>query len=739
MNPPVSPTPNISMDKPQRRVWWWVVLTVVIVHLLLFLASATILMVFMNRSGSKFASLVMAEHRTYLIWTNLGLLRGYAFVAAGYALLVFPVVRWWLGGCNVVDSRWAVVWRTLAVSAALMAWFSIKLSYFRPYFLPAGKSDSGFASFLDKFPESVRPALDFTVFEFLPAAAVFGAAVFYGACLLRRVFRGGVRRRRAAALSFSVCVVLAVCAIPAQLITQNGSLRKPGRADGPLNLLILASDSLRADHLSCNGYPRPTSPNIDSIAAESVNFTKMMTPIASTLESMTTIMTGQYPHTHGIRNMYPSKDDVTRTRRDAPQLAEILEKRGYRTSVLGDWCACTFNFMPLGFEHMEISEFDDFRLYVAQAVYMAHFIMPLYFDNKIGYRIFPRLKSFATYVTPKTVTGNLAAHLQREGAGQQPFFITAFYSCTHFPYYCPPPYHGLFTDPSYQGRSRFKVDFDLESFVRGTDIDEQFKKLPPGEIRQIRDLYDGSIRFFDDQVGAAMAALRQNGLLENTIVIVMSDHGDDLFEPNTTFGHGLSFNGGDQTNHLPCIFHVPGNRFASAKVERLTRTLDLAPTVLDILGLPPEPRFEGRSLVPYLEGSSEDLSLAFYGETSFLFFNRKVAGEEPQGMPPFEETVRIDPTFDYHFVVRDEFKDAVLRTKERCLRTEHWKLIFTPGVRDDIWQLFDLRRDPHCEKDVKSSNGEVLNVMRKALMIWMLQHRETAINGIFPNGEPEAR
>src|SRR5690606_12297902 len=112
------------------------------------------------------------------------------------------------------------------------------------------------------------------------------------------------------------------------------------------------------------------------------------------------------------------------------------------------------------------------------------------------------------------------------------------------------------------------------------------------EIQQIRDLYDGAVRFFDDHVGQVLASLEKNGLRENTIVIIMSDHGDDLFEPNTTFSHGLSFNGGDQTNQIPLIVHVPDSRFGAKKVDRLVRTIDIAPTLLDLLGLPPEPRFE---------------------------------------------------------------------------------------------------------------------------------------------------
>ena len=82
----------------------------------------------------------------------------------------------------------------------------------------------------------------------------------------------------------------------------------PSETERP-NVIIIASDSLRPDHLSCNGYPRNTSPNIDALEAKSINCTKCFTPIGATLESMIRLMSSQYPHTHGVRHMFPSKNN----------------------------------------------------------------------------------------------------------------------------------------------------------------------------------------------------------------------------------------------------------------------------------------------------------------------------------------------------------------------------------------------------------------------------------------------
>ncbi len=728
-----SPAPEAPAPRPPGLLRW-VALTIIILHLLFFVGSVVLLTVVASQSDSKFASVAMEQHRAYLFWTNLDLLRGYAVIILGYVLLVYPAVRFWLGG--VAPSRWAIIWRTLAVCALLMGYFWLRLNHSRPYFLTSDNYDHWYFHLLNDLPETLRVRVNFLVFDFMPAVVWFGVAVFYGTRLLQHLLKGWPAVR-AAGVSSAGCALLVGGWMAAPLFEDQRPHARE-RLDGPPNILILSSDSLRADRLSCNGYHRPTTPNIDKLAAQSVNFTKAMTPIASTLESMTTLMTSQYPHTHGIQHMYPSKLMVTRALREAPKLPEILGRHGYRTAVMGDWCAGIFNVMPLGFDQVLASDFDDFRLYMAQAVYMAHFIVPFYFDNEFGYWMFPRLQSFASYVTPEVVTERVTERLDREAESTRPFFIKAFYSCTHIPYYCPPPYHQLFADPHYNGKNKFKMDFNVDSFIRGTGIEEEFKKMPAKEIQQIRDLYDGAVRFFDDHVGQVLASLEKNGLRENTIVIIMSDHGDDLFEPNTTFSHGLSFNGGDQTNQIPLIVHVPDRRFGAKKVDRLVRTIDIAPTLLDLLGLPPEPRFEGHSLAPYLGGEQENLSLAFYGETSYLFFKRQVPNEEPLSIAPLEETTNIDPDFNYHFVLKDDFEDSVLQTKERCLRTEKWKLVFTPGVHHDIWRLFDLRTDPHCEHDVKVQNPDVWHAMEKALRLWVDGKKESRINEIFPDGEPPA-
>ncbi|WP_075089603.1 hypothetical protein [Verrucomicrobium spinosum] len=173
-------------------------------------------------------------------------------------------------------------------------------------------------------------------------------------------------------------------------------------------------------------------------------------------------------------------------------------------------------------------------------------------------------------------------------------------------------------------------------------------------------------------------------------------------------------------------------------MDKLVRTVDFAPTLLDLVGQPAEARFEGKSLVPYLHDPKADLSLAWYGETSYLFFRRKIPGEEPLYIPPMDETTMIDPDFDFHFVLKDKYQEDVLKTKERVLRTERFKLVMTPGQNGPIYRLFDLKSDKYCERDVKASFPDVFTTMKGALGRFTEEKAEMTIKDIFAGQDENA-
>jgi arylsulfatase A-like enzyme len=472
------------------------------------------------------------------------------------------------------------------------------------------------------------------------------------------------------------------------------------------------------------------------LAARSVNFQKCFVPISSTLESMTSIMSGQFPQTHGLQHMFPNRQQVDHVQHHVPTLASQLGDAGYQTCVMGDWCAGIFDLLPHGFQERDVSTFDNFKVYMTQVVYREHPLLPVFFDNPLGYWLFPGLRSCASFVTPEVVTDRLKQRLTAAAAAEKPFFITTFYSTTHIPYRVNPPYNTRFTDPTYQGDHQDAMALDVGKFISDVNVANKWRALPEKEVAQIVGLYDGCVAKFDDSVKAVVEHLQKVGLAENTIIIVTSDHGDDLFEPNCTFGHGLTFNGGDQNGNVPFILHLPENQGAGQKVQQLVRSIDFAPTLLDLVGIKPDQRIEGVSLRPYVEKPGSDLSLALFAETSYLFCKRYIPNEEPLYMEPMDSSTFVDESFDCHFVLKDKYQDDVLKTKERCLRTQNWKLVFTPGKNKDIWRLFDLRMDLHCERPVNLEHPVVFQAMQNKLLQWMREKKESRISEIFPDGEP---
>jgi arylsulfatase A-like enzyme len=239
---------------------------------------------------------------------------------------------------------------------------------------------------------------------------------------------------------------------------------------------------------------------------------------------------------------------------------------------------------------------------------------------------------------------------------------------------------------------------------------------------------------FDDCVGRVLDALREQGLDGNTIVVVTSDHGDDLYEPGATLGHGQAFEGGDQSNHVPFVMRVPG--LAPRRFDETVRVIDIAPTLAELAGAAVPGAWEGRSVVPWITGEAPPEPRPVFAETGFPFIRFSGGLERPE-LPPMDEMTYIDEEFNYQFVLRPEYEQLLVEAKERVLRTQRWKLVCTPlAAGGRVFRLFHLPDDPYGQRDLASERPEVAATMRRALEIWIDEQRETAYAEIFPQGEP---
>lgn len=683
--------------------------------------------------ANKFSALARDQYMGFLIGQNLLMVIAYVVLAVAAAFLLQPFVDLWTARSRH-RSRRAVILRALALTAVTHGFFALRLVQTRPYFLNEAQFGEWYYRIFELVPAGLKPAVMLAVFTVLPLAAL--------------AFALGWQLKRQRLAGRSVAALTAVATVASLSVHWLDALPQPSAAVSssgkPMNVIIIASDSLRADSLGCAGYQpgrsdgaakSGVSPAIDALAARSTRFENCYTSIASTMESGVQLMSSMYPQSHGIRQMYPDRATVAAMEKRVVPLPALLRKKGYDTAAIGDWCAGFYEVVPLGMETLSVSTFDNFKIYMSQAVVMAHFVVPLYFDNALGYRIFPQLESFAQFVTPEVVTRRVENRLAKVAGEHKPFFWHVFYSCNHLPYRSPEPYRSLFSDPDYQGPNRNGVAFNIDAFIGSTDLESKWRALPPKEITQIRALYDGCTRQFDDNVAKILASIKANGLADNTIVIITGDHGDDHYEPGVTLGHGLTFNGGLQANHPPMIVHVPGT--APRVIPETVRHIDVAPTLADFLGQEKSPVWQGRSFAGWIRGDEKPEWRPFYGETGFPFIQFKVKGVERPKLPPMDEMTGIDPDFNYQFVLKPQYLEPLIQAKQRCLKTRRWKLVCTPtaqGTRH--FALFQMEKDPHGENDVSASRPEVLIAMKSALEHWMDDQVESSIADIFPDGEP---
>jgi arylsulfatase A-like enzyme len=726
------------MPKIQQKITRTYVLRIIGGVILFFAFQYVIALVRLSGGSAsmknKFSALAQDKYMDFLVMQNLYVLLGYVILAILFFVVLCPLVDLVLGKKLPVRTWWVDVVAGVLGSFLIHGFFTLRLVKTRPYFLDDAKFGYWYFEILNVVPEGLKPAVFFGIFTVVPWL-ILGYAVWW-------YYRYLGKRTRIAAglvvLCLSVFLVLKFIPEPARLDATEE--KKDTRR---LNVIIIGSDSLRGDKLGYTGYQSRrkdgaaaagVSPNIDALAKCSVNMSNCLTPIASTLESGTSLMSSQYPHTHGLRQMYPSEETVKEAKAGISPIAKILRKDGYDTAAIGDWCAGYYEMMPLGFEHISVSTYDNFKIYMSQAVVLAHFVIPLYFDHEIGYDIFPQLGSFAQFVTPKVVTNRVTQRLDQVAKTGEPFFWHVFYSCNHLPYRNPEPYSSMFTNPDYEGPNKNGVAFDIDEFIGGTDLENKWNALPDKEIQQIRDLYDGCTRQFDDNVGEILKALEKSGLADNTIVIITADHGDNLYEEGVTLGHGLTFNGGLQANHIPLLVKLPD---AEARtIPEQVRLIDILPTLADLLEVEKPSNWEGQSFSKWLDGSETPKSRAFYGETGFPFIQFRVKGIERPKLPPMDQMTGIDESFNYQFVLKKEYEESLVAAKQRCLATEKWKLICTPTIEGKRhFGLFRREGVNFSLQDVSTEYPQVSEAMRTALEKWMDEHEETPLEQIFPGGE----
>ena len=344
----------------------------------------------------------------------------------------------------------------------------------------------------------------------------------------------------------------------------------PARRNRKPNIVLLGIDSLRRDHMSCYGYRRLTTPQLDRFAQESTLFEQTFSPYIPTTSAYASMLTGQDLFTTqvvALRHKGPLRPEI-------PTLAEILRNQGYATTSVG----FTGNPSSRGFDK--------------------------YLD-------FPGWGSWNEGRSPKAQNLNDVAlpELDRLARQRDPFFLFLRHMDPHSPYLPPAPFERMF----YHGNEFDRRNRSMEPVMAFKPFRDFFASwMPPAvtDKEYIIAQYDGAIAYMDAAIRSIFTALEARGLTEETIVVVNGDHGETLYDHDCYFDHHGLY---EPTLIVPLILRYPGKLPAGTRISGYNQHKDLVPTLLELAGIATEElHFDGASLLPMVRGEVASHASEFY-------------------------------------------------------------------------------------------------------------------------------
>ena len=408
-----------------------------------------------------------------------------------------------------------------------------------------------------------------------------------------------------------------------------------------MRVLMVFFDTMRYDHAGFNGCARRTTPNLDALAAEGAVFRNSFCTDVPTQPCYTSVMTGKRGITTGVVSHGQPEETITRTTVAFPQ---ILAENGIVT--------------------VGVSTLFRFRRWFAKG--FTHYLQP-------------SMKTWLQHVTAEQVNALAVPWLQTHAA-KNDFFMFLHYWDPHTPYNLVPeryvekfykadPYD-LATHSLDDLHARPLMDF----FISGGAVPELKNGLTDFEYPVAQ--YDAEINYADEHFTEVVDTLRKLKVLDDTLILFTSDHGEAMNEHGVYYDHMDAY---EQVSHVPLMVRYP-ERVKPGEIDALVQHIDFAPTVLEAFGLETPDDFEGKSLWGLLEGKTDE---------------------------------HYDSVFTNHG----------LWSAQRAMRTKEWSLIRTidPGMLEERppFELFHRARDPGETRDVSADHPDLFQVMKEDYHNWM--------------------
>lgn len=453
---------------------------------------------------------------------------------------------------------------------------------------------------------------------------------------------------------------------------------KPSKSPAPLpkNIIVVDVCTTRPDHFSFNGYPRKTTPNLDEFASQSAVFENAWTQANWCLPNISTLFTGARPEIHKMIN---KSAEFSKLSPSFSTLPKALRAAGYTSA----------GFVGTSYLKKEYDLSRDFDLFVNP------FDKGAPKNQGMVYSLEENLPQIDSWMA-----GNKDKN--------KPLFMYVSVDDMHSPYMSDnpklydPDYSGMF-DEIEKNMTMSSIDiagalfdsvYNGEIIYNPTDtafneiqtklqiMSDEFKK-DPKELNHLIARYDASLNRTDKLIGELFAKIKANGLWDNSIIILTSHQGEYLGE-HGLLGHSQGLN--QEVLSTPILIHFPGK--SGKKVQNLAERIDIPATILDIAGVlkSNKKQFTGNSLLPLIEGKNIPWK-------SYIFASSKPTMRLGSPVVPSKDTEII---------------------KERAVRDTRYKLTWY-SYKDDHYQLFDLQQDPKETKDIKDTNKQTFDDLKKQM------------------------
>jgi arylsulfatase A-like enzyme len=515
------------------------------------------------------------------------------------------------------------------------------------------------------------------------ALALSGVALLLAVMMffvLLKIGRGGVGHLRRVRLTVSLLLILwlpfyIVSAEPAVGRTRGTRIPEENAevmdAGGCPNIILIMTDTTRSDCLGCYGSEECPTPNFDRLAREGVLFEQCISVEPLTRPMTCTLFTGLYPRTHGVDTHTKSLDD------DFLTLAEVLRSRGYETA------AFTAASVLSGFFGTD----QGFDLYMEPTEPWWY----LRSDFAVR-RLYILLTSWGNWemeIRADETTRRATRWIGKER--ERPFFAFVHYFDPHAPY-DPPRRHDLAAS---DGLEDLPVPYEYEAqrFEDGFDMPDDYLLL---QWRR----YHSEIAFVDEEVGKLMAFLDEERLAEETVVLLVGDHGEG-FEHGFYFAHAYRLY--DALVHVPFIIRYPGG-VAGQRVAAQVRLIDIFPTLLSLAGVEPGPEIQGEGLLSLMEPATESATGLGAGSRDRPAYCQTDCGDSRPFYAGMSFGVRMPP----------------------------WKYIESPEI--GLIELYNLDADPLETENLAERRQDLVVGFAADLQTWMeeTEYREVEPEALSP-------